>query len=46
MSTEKNKCCLGFKNGQPGQNINCQKKLMMENLEEQRETSKEETKHV
>ncbi|MFC4635004.1 hypothetical protein ACFO3O_13870 [Dokdonia ponticola] len=35
--SEKKKCCQGCKNGQPGQNKACQAKLLMEQLEQQKE---------
>ena len=40
--SENKKCCQGCKNGQPGKNESCKAKLLMEQLEKNKETLKTE----
>jgi hypothetical protein len=37
---KKDKCCNGCKNGQLGQNLSCQAKLLMEELQKKKELGK------
>jgi hypothetical protein len=39
-SDKKHKCCDGCKNGQPGQNLSCQAKLLFEELNSKKQLAK------